>query len=122
MIMNIQAGAHPLIAGRRVAGARVYNLVGEHLGHIEDIMIHKAGGQVAYAVMGFGGLLGIGEKFHPVPWTLLKYDTAQQGYLVPLDKETLAGAPSFARAELTEDDSPWREEIHGYYNVARYWD
>ncbi len=119
--MNVQTSANSLIAGSRVSGTEVYNLVGEHLGRIEDIMIHKADGQVAYAIMGFGGLLGVGEKFHPVPWSLLRYDTTQGGYLVPLDKDTLFKAPAFARSELTEDDSTWREEIHSYYNVPPYW-
>lgn len=119
--MNVQISKNSLVAASKVSGTYVYNLVGEHLGQVEDVMIHKIDGQVAYAIMGFGGLLGIGEKFHPVPWSLLKYDTEQGGYLVPLDKDTLMKAPSFGRSELTEDDTLWRDEIHSYYNVPPYW-
>ena len=61
--------ANPLIAGARVAGTDVYNTAGEHLGSIYDVMLDKATGKVAYAIMSFGGFLGLGEKYHPIPWS-----------------------------------------------------
>ena len=69
-----------LIAAERVNGTNVYNLKGEKLGHVEDIMIDKVTGKAIYAVMSFGGFLGMGEKQHPLPWSTLKYDQQQGGY------------------------------------------
>ncbi len=63
--------ANPLIAGARVAGTDVYNAAGDHLGEIYDVMLDKLSGKVAYAIMSFGGFLGLGEKYHPIPWSVL---------------------------------------------------
>lgn len=86
-----------LIAASKVKGTNVYNLAGESLGSIDDIMIDKATGRAIYAVMAFGGFLGMGESFHPLPWATLKYDAQKGGYVVNLDKATLEGAPYYAR-------------------------
>ena len=81
-----------LISADRVEGTSVYNRTGDHLGSIKDVMIDKMSGKVAYAVMSFGGFLGIGEKLHPVPWSKLNYDRSQGGYVVDMDKRVLEGA------------------------------
>ncbi|MBA3520628.1 MAG: PRC-barrel domain-containing protein, partial [Rhizobiales bacterium] len=78
-----------LIAASKVEGTNVYNRQGESLGSIYDVMIDKRSGQVAYAVMSFGGFLGMGESYHPLPWKVLTYDESQGGYVVDLDKERL---------------------------------
>ena len=106
-----------LISSRRVEGTDVYNTNGEHLGSIEHVMLDKLSGQVAYAVMSFGGFLGIGEKYHPLPWSVLDYDTSKGGYVVDLDKKTLEGAPSYGE---TSDpygwtDPTWRNRVDDYY-------
>jgi hypothetical protein len=75
-----------LISSDKVVGTPVYNRQGEHLGSVYNLMIDKISGQVAYAVMSFGGFLGIGERYHPLPWRVLKYDTRQGGYVVDLDR------------------------------------
>jgi hypothetical protein len=120
---NISTGtsAASLISAGRVQGTSVYNTKGEHLGHVEDIMLHKVSGKVAYAIMAFGGFLGIGERYHPLPWSILKYDTSQEGYVVPLEGAQLEGAPSFERDELGGDDSAWRDPVHRYYDTPPYW-
>ena len=82
------------IAAKRVNGTEVYNAAGQHLGEIEDIMIDKPSGEVVYAIMSFGGFLGIGEKYHPLPWQVLNYDTEKDGYVVDLNKEQLTRAPA----------------------------
>ena len=64
-----------LIASNKVEGTAVYNRTGKHLGEVYNFMVDKYSGQVAYAVMSFGGFLGIGEKYHPLPWKVLTYDT-----------------------------------------------
>lgn len=112
---------HSLISAGRVQGTAVYNTKGEHLGHVEDVMIHKVTGKVAYAVMAFGGFLGIGERYHPLPWSMLDYDVRQDGYVVPLDRDKLQGAPSYGRDELSYNDEEWREPVHRYYDVPPYW-
>ena len=75
-----------LIASNKVEGTDVYNRQGEHLGTVYNFMVGKRSGQVAYAVMSFGGLLGMGESYHPLPWNALTYDTNQGGYVVDLDR------------------------------------
>lgn len=109
-----------LIAAERVNGTSVYNTKGEKLGHVEDIMIDKVSGQAIYAVMSFGGFLGMGTKQHPLPWSTLKYDTGQDGYVINLDKKVLEAAPT-----CEGDNFVWTAEygrrVDKHYNVASYW-
>ena len=84
-----------LIAAEKVEGTSVYNLQGEKLGTVDDIMIDKVSGKAIYALMSFGGFLGIGEKYHPLPWSTLKYDERKGGYIVNLDKRMLENAPTY---------------------------
>jgi sporulation protein YlmC with PRC-barrel domain len=111
-----------LISASKVEGTAVYNSKGEKLGTVETVMIDKLSGKVAYAVMSFGGFLGLGDKHHPLPWNVLKYDTGQDGYLVNLDKETLEKAPSFGPQETAQwGDDGWNRKVHEYYNATPYW-
>ena len=82
-----------LISAGKVQGTNVYNTQGENLGEVYDVMIDKRSGKIAYAVMSFGGFLGVGNNYHPLPWNTLKYDTRQEGYVVGLTKQQLEGAP-----------------------------
>ena len=84
-----------LIASDKVQGTSVYNADGETLGSIHDVMIDKPSGKVAYAIMSFGGFLGMGNQYHPLPWSVLKYDTNLGGYVVHLDKRRLEGGPAY---------------------------
>jgi len=97
-----------LIASDKVEGTNVYNRQGEHLGSISTLMIEKRSGQVSYAVMSFGGFLGIGESYHPLPWKSLTYDPAQGGYVVDITREKLEGAPYYRG-----DESPWEDPAYG---------
>jgi hypothetical protein len=90
-----------LISAGKVQGTNVYNTNGDSLGEVYDVMIDKLSGKVAYAIMSFGGFLGVGERYHPLPWNTLKYDTRQGGYVVGLTRQQLEGAPTFARTETT---------------------
>src|SRR5579884_1513776 len=92
---------NPLIAASRVNGTAVYNRAGERLGSIYDVMLEKISGKAAYAIMSFGGFLGIGDRYHPLPWSALTYDTNLGGYVVDLDRKRLEGAPSYTAEELT---------------------
>lgn len=111
-----------LIAGGKVAGTEVYNGAGEHLGQIHDVMVDKRSGKVAYAVMSFGGFLGIGEKYHPLPWSTLAYDERQGGYVVNLTNDQLKGGPAYADDIEPEWDRDYENRVHGYYGVRPYWD
>ena len=82
-----------LIASDRVEGTRVYGADGKHIGSIERLIIGKKDGRVAYAVLSFGGFLGIGHDHYPLPWEKLSYDTQLDGYRIDLTKEQIEGAP-----------------------------
>jgi hypothetical protein len=111
-----------LIAADKVQGTSVYNAAGENLGSIHDLMIDKKSGNVAYAIMSFGGFLGIGNDFHPLPWSVLRYDPTLGGYVVNLDRRQLEGAPSYAEdAEPEWGDREYERKIHDYYGVGPYW-
>ena len=111
-----------VISASKVTGTQVYNTSGDHLGEIYDVMIDKRSGKIAYAVMSFGGLLGIGERYHPLPWATLKYDTRQGGYVVGLTIEQLQGAPTFGANEMPAwGDRAYEARIHDYYKTAPYW-
>ena len=113
-----------LIASSKVEGTAVYNAAGENLGEIDDLMIDKLSGKVAYAIMSFGGgFLGImGNQYHPLPWSVLKYDTGRGGYVVNLDKQQLEGAPAYAEgAEPKWGDRAYEKRVHDYYGAEPYW-
>jgi sporulation protein YlmC with PRC-barrel domain len=106
-----------LIAASKVNGTSVYNPQGESLGSINDVMLNKRSGQVSYAVMSFGGFLGLGEKYHPVPWKKLTYNEAYGGYVIDLDKRQLEGAPAYAASETPD----WAGGTYGN-TVDKYYD
>ncbi len=110
-----------LIAATTVRGTEVYNRNGEHLGSIEDIMLHRYSDRIAYAVMAFGGFLGIGDKVHPVPWSMLDYDEDKGGYVVDISEEVLRDAPAYARDEIGDSDHGWRERVFMHYGMVPYW-
>lgn len=97
-----------LIAGGKVAGTEVFSLDGQRIGSIEDVMLDKATGRVGYAVLTFGGFLGLGSRHFPLPWDMLRYDTTLGGYVVKLDKTRLEKAPvvedGWADRRRTVDD------------------
>ena len=89
-----------LISANKVQGTAVFNVAQDRLGTIDSIMLGKYSGKVAYAVMSFGGFLGIGERYHPLPWSVLTYDTDQDGYCINLSPEALKAAPNYTRGEV----------------------
>ena len=91
---------HKLILASRVEHTPVFNEEDWMIGHIKDLSIDRESGQVAYAIMSFGGFLGIGNRLHPIPWSVLSYDPERHAYIVPLSKEALAKAPHYDASEL----------------------
>lgn len=107
-----------LISADKVQGTAVYDASGERLGTIDSIMINKVSGKVAYAVMSFGGFLGIGERYHPLPWNVLTYDESKGGYNVSQTVDQLRGGPTFSREEASSYDyGSHGREINDYYGV-----
>ena len=107
-----------LILASRVKNTPVFNSYGDKIGHIEDLSIARGSGKIRYALMSFGGFLGIGEKFHPLPWSVLSYDKEREGYSLPLTKEQLSDAPSYTAEELAAyggHDVAYSENIYKYY-------
>ena len=112
-----------LISSDKVEGTAVYDRKGEKLGSIHTVMIDKVSGKVAYAVMSFGGFLGIGDRYHPLPWNTLKYDTSRGGYAVDVDPTRLKEAPSYSRNEAPNwSDQSWGRQVHDYYGTRPYWE
>jgi sporulation protein YlmC with PRC-barrel domain len=107
-----------LIAASKVNGTAVYNRAGEKLGSVYDVMIDKRSGKADYAIMSFGGFLGMGESYHPLPWQSLKYDEAQGGYVVDIDKARLEGAPSYTSNDPDRwSDPTYGRQVNDYYGV-----
>jgi hypothetical protein len=90
---------HNLISADKVVGTAVYNRSEERLGSVYGLMLNKLNGRVAYAIMSFGGFLGLGESYHPLPWGILTYDTRLGGYVVDLDRSRLEKAPRYSAAD-----------------------
>ena len=109
-----------LIASDKVEGTAVYNRQGERLGSVYNFMVDKRSGQVAYAVMSFGGFLGIGDSYHPLPWKALTYDTSMGGYVVDIDKDRLQNAPSYSASESPIWDRTYGSRIDDYYGMPSY--
>lgn len=111
-----------LISSHKIEGTPVFNADNEHLGHIEHLMIDKQSGQVAYAIMSFGGFLGIGEEYHPLPWDVLKYNPELDSYDVDLSKEELESAPRFKHDNQPDwSDRAYAQAVFGHYHVTPYW-
>lgn len=105
-----------LIASDKVEGTAVYNRNGDKLGSVYNLMVNKRSGQVAYAVMSFGGFLGVGADYHPLPWNQLTYDTSLGGYIVDLTREQLEGAPTYSTSNTpTWEDPAYTRRIDDYY-------
>jgi hypothetical protein len=109
-----------LIASDKVDGTAVYGADGERIGSIKRIILEKRGGRVAYAVLSFGGFLGIGDDYYPLPWEKLTYDESLDGYRIDLTKEQIERAP-----RLKDDDRDWYRDngrnVYDFYGVPPYW-
>ena len=109
-----------VISSDKVEGTNVYNERGDKLGSIDDLMIDKRSGQVRYAVMEFGGFLGMGTDRYPLPWSMLKYDTSKEGYVVPLEKDRLEGAPRYSRDDVPTYNADYERRLGEYWRVGMY--
>src|SRR5262245_46518432 len=122
MVTTTQAGAvdkretASLIGSDKVEGTPVYRSNGERVGRIERVMIDKLTGKVAYAVMSFGGFMGIGEDYYPLPWSLLTYSPRLEGYEINIDEQQLKSAPKYSRHESWDwSDRAADRKLADYY-------
>ena len=110
-----------LIGSDKVEGTAVYGADEKKIGKLERVMIDKISGKVAHAVLSFGGFMGIGEDYYPVPWSMLKYDTSLGGYRVNLTKVQLDKAPKYNKST----DWKWNHDndrlVYDYYKAKPYW-
>jgi PRC-barrel domain len=122
MMTDVMTKPHQLIASDRVEGTAVRRPNGERLGHIERLMIDKITGKVSYAVLSFGGFLGMGTNLLPLPWARLSYNPKFEAYQLDIDDDELRRAPSF-RADKDFDwgDRSQESELHRYYGIPPYW-
>ena len=105
-----------LIGSDKVEGTAVYGADNQKIGSIEWVMIDKQSGKVSYAVLGFGGFLGIGDDHYPLPWQSLKYDTSLEGYRTNLTQKQLEGAPKYADETSWNWNDPGRTRtVNDYY-------
>ncbi len=114
------SGPGPRLMGAdTLIGDDVYNHSEEDLGDIKEIMLDMRSGEVAYAVLSFGGVLGMGEKLFAVPWQSLTLDTVNKRFLLDIDKEQLKNAPGFDKdswPDMANDD--WKNDINAFYGSA----
>jgi hypothetical protein len=107
-----------LIGSDKVEGTAVYGADRQEIGSIERVMIDKVSGKVSYAVLSFGGFLGIGDDHYPLPWQSLKYDTALGGYVTTVDKAKIEGAPKYANDDSWNwADTQRTRSVNDYYGV-----
>ena len=109
---------HRLISSQKVDGTECYNRNGDHLGTVDHMMIDKFTGHVEYVVMSFGGFLGIGESYHPLPWKVLTYDTGMGGYVIDADRSRLERAPRYTSSSMPDwHDRTYRSRIDEYWMI-----
>ena len=110
-----------LIASDKVEGTSVYGADGKHIGSVERLILDKRSGRVSYAVLSFGGFLGLGQDHYPLPWAKLNYDEGLGGYRVDVTKDQVERAPHYE----SDAEYDWNRRngkvIHDYYGVPPYW-
>jgi hypothetical protein len=108
-----------LISSNDVQGTTVFGTGDEQIGEIDHLMIEKVSGRVAYAIMSFGGFLGLSHSHYPIPWAALKYDTTLGGYRTGITESQLQNAPQFS--DDSWSDRAWESRTHEHYGVPGYW-
>jgi len=118
--LRSQAG---MVDSSKLIGCKVENPQNENLGKIESLMLDLRKGRVAYAVLSFGGFLGMGDKLFPVPMEALRFDAAEERCVIDVDKERLKSAPGYTRDQLPDaTDRGWTSQIFRHYGYEPYWE
>jgi sporulation protein YlmC with PRC-barrel domain len=112
-----------VLAASTLAGDKVRNSAGEDLGKVDEIMIDLHSGRVAYAVLSFGGMLGMGNKLFAVPWNALRIDQDEKCFVLDVDKRTLETAPGFDKDNWPDmADTTWATGVFSHYGATPYWE
>jgi len=120
--MPTATGHTTAIRAKKVIGTAVKDTSGNKIGTVEDLVLDKQSNTILFAVVGFGGILKMGEKFHPLPWAALNYDEEEDAYVVPYTQDELKSAPADDISELTKNDGiPYRDQSYAFYRVEQYW-
>jgi sporulation protein YlmC with PRC-barrel domain len=122
--MTTATGHTRAILASKVKGTSVYNKSGDKVGTVEDIVLDKESDRIMFAALGQGGVLGVGEKFFPVPWSMLDYSKEKGGYVIPVAQDVISKAPTYRLEDLTKDDGAsgkMRESSYSYFNVKPDW-
>ena len=121
--MTTSTGHTSAIRATKVLGTKIKDPSGNKIGSVEDIILDKESNAIMFAVVSFGGFLGMSEKYHPLPWSSLDYDDGEGSYVVNFTKEQLEAAPAGSVEELTRDDGmDYRDRTYDYYKAERYWE
>jgi sporulation protein YlmC with PRC-barrel domain len=111
-----------ILSASTLSGNEVKNHLGENIGHIKDLMINLHDGSVAYAVMSFGGFLGVGEKLFAIPWSRIQVDQRNKCCVVDMSKEYLEKAPGFDKDNWPKSDSTvYLEKVYDYHDSIPFW-
>lgn len=116
------SGHTSAIRAGKVIGTDVCNRSGENIGEVKDVVLDKLSNNIMFAIVGFGGFLGIAEKYHAVPWASLDYDEARNAYVIDATREQLSAAPADSMDALLRDGGMYyRDRSFDYYRTPRYW-
>jgi sporulation protein YlmC with PRC-barrel domain len=119
---TMPSGHTAAIRAKKVIGTNVYDTTGEKLGSIDDIVLDKRSNNIMFAVCAFGGFLGMGEKYHAIPWGALNYDEGNNGYVVNFTADQLRAGPADTVEALTRDNGiAYRDTAYNYYKTPKYW-
>jgi sporulation protein YlmC with PRC-barrel domain len=120
--MTTPTGHTSAIRAKKVIGTTVKDSTGERIGEIEDVVLDKLSNNIMFGVLGSGGVLGIGEKYFPVPWSALNYNESEHAYIVNLTRDQLKSAPADSIEELTRGDgSAYRDRAYAFYKTPKDW-
>ncbi len=108
-----------LVSANTLAGQPLFDRSGDKLGVLKELFVNKTTGQVEFVLGATGGFLGVGEKFHPLPWSLLTYNSAPEGYVVSVGKEEIRAAPAYDREQLNSTHYGWGDQVQRYFAGLR---
>jgi len=120
--MPTASGHTTAIRASKVKGTSVYSSAGDKIGHVEDVILDKQSNSILFAALGFGGMLGVGEKYAAVPWSVLDYSEDKGGYVVPMSEDEIKNAPAYELKDLVNNDGNLgqiRDRSYDYYKVPR---
>lgn len=120
---QLQVFSNSPVKASSIIGTDVVNPAGENLGDIKEVVIDPGTGRVAYAVVSFGGFLGMGEKLFAIPFSALEYDATDNEYVLDISQDRLKAAPGFDADQWpTMSDEKWNRDVYKYYERSPYWE